>query len=70
MATTTAVNFQEMDQYCTEKYGYGLTQVDSTCAMWVAEHFGGFANWKKIRTKREKLGKLMMSPTFQSPCWA
>ena len=70
MATTTAVTFKKMDQYCTEKYGYGLTQVDSTCAMWVAEHFGGFANWKKIRTKRAKLGLYMMSPTFQSPCWA
>lgn len=70
MSQPAKVPFKKMDEYCRTRYGRGLLEVDSTAAMWVAEHFGGFPNWTTISRKRNKIGLYMFSPTFQSPCWA
>lgn len=72
MPTTapTAVSFKTMNAYCVARYGYDLLTVDPTCAMWVAEHFGGNANWSRIDAKRHRAGKHMPFPAFKSVCWA
>ncbi len=62
--------FAAMNDYCVRRYGVDLLKVEATVAMWVAEHFGGFGNWKRIRTRREAAGKYMPFPAFGSPCWA
>ena len=64
------VSFKKMEDYCVAQFGASLLQVEAVVALWVAEHFGGRSNWKTIRNKREKIGKFMMEPAFQSPCWA
>ena len=68
MITTTAT-YSTMNAYCVATYGADLLTVPSVAAMWVAEHFGGRANWRKICAKRERAGKHMFHPTFKSVCW-
>jgi hypothetical protein len=72
-ATQTTVaaakTFATMDKHCVARYGYGLLQVETTVAMWVAENFGGYDNWKTIARRREKAGRGMTFPTFGSVCF-
>lgn len=67
--TFPARAFKTMNAYCVANYGHGLLAVDSTCALWVAEHFGGRKNWETIRNARERAGKHMFFPAYGSICW-
>lgn len=67
--TAAAKTFATMDAHCVSRYGHGLLTVEPTVAMWVAEHFGGFKNWKTIASRREKAGRYMAFPTFGSVCF-
>jgi hypothetical protein len=64
------VTFNAMNTFCVSTYGRDLLTVDGTCAMWVAEKFGGRANWRKIYSRRDRIGKYMPHPAFNSVCWA
>lgn len=69
MTATATKTFATMDKHCAARYGHGLLKVDATTAMWVAESFGGFDNWKAIARRREKAGLGMPFPTFGSVCF-
>ena len=53
---------------CLSRYGESLLDVDSTTALWVAEYFGGWENWRKIAAYRNRMGRGTASPAFGSVC--
>lgn len=59
-----------INAYAVSRYGHDVLTVDQTCAMWIAEHFGSFAAWKRIANARAKAGLGMTFPAFKSACWA
>lgn len=63
------MTISQINAYCVKTYGHKVTEVESTAAMWVAEHFGGWASWKKISSARNRVGRGTPFPEFGSPCW-
>ena len=61
--------FAKLNAYCLATYGASLLAVDPTAALWVAEHFGGWATWRTVAAKRNKAGKGTAFPVFGSACW-
>ncbi len=57
----------EINAISKKTYGYGITEVCGTTAMWVAEKIMkdfGLNVWKKIARQREKMGKYMPFPEY------
>ena len=54
--------------HCSKTYGADLLSVDPTCALWVAEAFGGWEAWVRVSRARNKVGKGTMFPAYGSAC--
>ena len=66
------MTINQIQTICSERYGVGIAGLDSTAALWLAEHImktEGVNVYKKIFNLRDKLGMGTAYPVFGSICF-